>query len=541
MSRAIRLLIAASAGALASGCGTDLVSPRREGSLALARAVDAPSLSAWPVSASSTAIGWNNNARNETGWEVFRSLGGATGTFERLDGLAANSTGFSHTGLAAFTEVCYQVRFFRITGAKTSFAAFSNTACATTFGPPADPSNADATPQSYYIAVRWNDNSTDETGFRVDTSASLGGPWESAASVSANVTTYSQNHIAEAAQCYRIVAIGAYGQSGPSNADCTIIPAAPSNLAGSRPDATTIDLTWTDNSAAEESFDLYRMDETVGAWTLHATLPEDAVAYRDAGLVTHRRYWYYLVPRRDGGSGQQSGTISLVAADLSVPPPQPVIDVVPVGSTAVTAWVAYAIWDVTNGVRFERSTDGGASWTSVPGDWGVTEAGLVSDAQICYRGTAYNERGTSPVSDMACTAPPKAPSNVAMTTAEDDNLLFTWTDNSAVEDGYAVLAIYYYEDGYVEQYEVGWADANSSSMLVFNYYLYGYDMQLVALKDGGYSDFGTFGSSATIASARTRAGLRAPTLTARKPGIRAPRLGMKQAYQTVPITLGPPR
>lgn len=470
---------------------------------------------------------------------MFRSLGDATGAFERIQTLPANSTGFSHTELAARTEVCYQVRSFRTTGSRTSFSSFSNTACATTFGAPADPSGADATPQSYNIAVKWNDNSTDETGFRVERSASPSGPWQLAASVSANVTTYGESHIAEAAQCYRIVAIGTYGQSGPSNADCTIIPAAPSDLAGSRPDATTIDLTWTDNSAAEEGFDLHRYEETTGAWTLHATLPANTVAYRDAGLVTFRRYWYYLVPRRDGGSGLASSTISLVAADVSVPPPQPIIDVVPTGSTSVSAWVAYAIWDVTDGVRFERSTDGGASWTDVPGEWGVTEAGLVSDAQICNRGMAYNERGTSPVSDMACTAPPKAPSTVAVTAAEDGNLLFTWTDNSVVEDGYAVLAIYYYEDGYVEQYEVGWADANATRMSVFNYYSYGYDLQLVAIKDGGYSDFGTFGS-ASIASVRTKSGLRAPTLTARKPGARAPRRGMKQAYQTVPIAPGPP-
>src|SRR2546422_7505598 len=43
-----------------------------------------------------------------------------------------------------------------------------------------------------------------------------------------------------------------FGDSDPSNVDCTAMPATPTNLKANPVGGTAVDLTWTDNSAVED-------------------------------------------------------------------------------------------------------------------------------------------------------------------------------------------------------------------------------------------------------------------------------------------------
>src|SRR2546421_9229528 len=177
---------------------------------------------------------WQENSRNETGFEVHRSATGSSGTFTLQATTPPSATTYSDFGLTGSTQYCYKVRAFRTTGHKNTYSEFTNTACATTPRTPlsAAPSGLHATPHlGYAISVAWTDNSTDETAFRVERAASSGGPWAALAALGPNVTSLEDYRPTEQLACYRVFAVNSFGDSDPSNVDCTAIPAAPTNLA----------------------------------------------------------------------------------------------------------------------------------------------------------------------------------------------------------------------------------------------------------------------------------------------------------------------
>src|SRR5438094_215047 len=150
------------------------------------------STNAVAVSDSRIDVSWQDNSSNETGFEVHRSTTGASGSFALLIGVGANVKAYSNTGLASSTQYCYKVRAFRITGSNTSYSAFSAAACATTLPPPAPaaPSGTDAKPSaSTVVDVSWVDNSTNESGFRVERSLDAGSTWTNAGTVGSDVAS----------------------------------------------------------------------------------------------------------------------------------------------------------------------------------------------------------------------------------------------------------------------------------------------------------------------------------------------------------------
>jgi galactose oxidase len=79
-------------------------------------------LTAAAASASQINLAWVDNANNETGYSVERSVNGTT--FTQIASLAANVTKYSNTGLAANTRYYYRVR--AVSG--TLFSSYSNVA-----------------------------------------------------------------------------------------------------------------------------------------------------------------------------------------------------------------------------------------------------------------------------------------------------------------------------------------------------------------------------------------------------------------------------
>lgn len=264
-------------------------------------------------------VSWQDNSSNETGFEVHRSTSGPSGTFSLRASTGANVTGYRDTPLNALTQYCYKVRAFRTFDGKTSYSEFSTSACATTPAPPVPtgPSGTDAKPASTTaVDVSWIDNSTNEDGFRVERSLNAGATWTSAGTVGPNVTSSNDGgRTSEQQVCYRVIAFNAGGDSPPSAADCTTPPAGPSGLT-----ATTapqgIDLTWTDNSAVEDGYQVQRAPDGVSFSAL-ADLPANSTSYHDAGATTNATYWYRVRAKKDGGVSDFSNVAS--AAGSCVP------------------------------------------------------------------------------------------------------------------------------------------------------------------------------------------------------------------------------
>jgi hypothetical protein len=169
-------------------------------------------LSATAVSSSQINLTWTDNSSNETGFMVERSLDGTT--FTQIATLGANTTSYNSTSLNAGTTYYFRVR--ATNGGGNS--AYSNIASATTLaGPLAAPSNLTGTATSTSVTLSWKDNSSNETGFKVERSTD-GTNFTQIATVGANVTTYTNTGLSPATQYYfRVRAYKQTTDSAPSN------------------------------------------------------------------------------------------------------------------------------------------------------------------------------------------------------------------------------------------------------------------------------------------------------------------------------------
>ena len=512
-----------------TACGDDLISPNRERrSEALAARAVAGGLTTWPVSANRIDMSWTDNARNETGWEVHRSTTGATGAFTLLVSQPVNSTYHTDEALSPATEYCYKVRSFRQQGPKNSYAAFTGVSCATTYAIPAAPSNLSVRPvSSDAVLVVWTDNATDEQAIRFERAGDAAGPWQTVYTLAANTQSqYDWNRPAEQGVCYRVIAVGTYGSSSPSNVDCTAPPARPTSLTGTAT-GSIMRLQWTDASNVEDGYELFRNSATDPyTFTRIANLPANTSTFDDGTVAPDKTYTYFLLATKDGGSSTESERISVVTAPVA-PPDAPGMTADAAGSTvAAVYWVSLS--PSVTGFRIERSTDGQASWSTVAtpaaGEQYFYDYDRVTEAEVCYRIYASNGLGASPASGVDCTRPPAAPTNVAVTYQEDGSVLVSWNDNSNVNDGYLVWTTYcywYYEDYYCDYYRPLYAGANETSLAFYPDWDE-YVSVVYATYENGVSDPGTWGGSegaALRAAGSTASGRR---VIAPKKGARAP-------------------
>jgi hypothetical protein len=160
-------------------------------------------------------------------------------------------------------------------------------------------------------------------------------------------------------------------------------------------------------------------------------------------------------------------------------------------------------------LRLYRSTDGGGTWNPVPlaGTRWVEflDASLPSEQKVCYRVVAYNAAGDAAPSAPACTVPPAGPTN--LTGSLGGGLIqLTWSDRSALEDGYQVWRLTRFSSSCSPWYEGEVTELEVYGMvasLPANATTYGAPVAasdpcdpdaeswyyVVATKDGGRSDF----------------------------------------------------
>jgi hypothetical protein len=145
-------------------------------------------LGAAALSSSQINLSWTDNATDETGFRIERSADGVG--FSEIATVGANVTSYSSAGLNAGTWYWYRVRAYN--GAGNS--AYTNTASAQTHAltpPPAAPSGLTASALSKMkIQLNWVDNSSTESGFRIERSLDQVS-WTQIATPAANVTSYT--------------------------------------------------------------------------------------------------------------------------------------------------------------------------------------------------------------------------------------------------------------------------------------------------------------------------------------------------------------
>lgn len=206
-------------------------------------------LTATALSSDAVQLLWVDNADDETQFQVERRAGGS---FSRIATLGANTTAYLDTGVNPGTSYTYRVRARNDAGS----SEWSNQALAATLPdepPPAAPDGLTVEVLSAsQVRLRWQDNSSNETGFQVEVSD--GGAFETATSPAAGASTAVVAGLAPyTIHQFRVRAVGAGGSSGYSNEASALThpedastPAAPGSLVAAVKSPTEVLLSWID-------------------------------------------------------------------------------------------------------------------------------------------------------------------------------------------------------------------------------------------------------------------------------------------------------
>jgi Fibronectin type III domain len=322
----------------------------------------APSgLGASATSVNSITLTWIDNSNNETGFKIERAAS-ATGTFTQISQVGAGSTTFADSGLAAATGYSYRVRATNSAG-DSAYSAVVSASTPATVAVPAAPSGLVASPTSTSsIALSWIDNSSNETGFKIERAASATGTFTQISQVGAGSTTFADSGLAAATgYSYRVRATNSAGDSAYSavvsaSTPATVtIPAAPSGLVASASVRNSIELSWIDNSNNETGFKIER-GTSRGSFTQIATTSANVVNYRDAGLNASTTYYYQV--RATNSAGDSAYTALALATTPST-------------STTVTLFSQYdnlimnnsTITAIANNVNQTGELAVGCNWT----------------------------------------------------------------------------------------------------------------------------------------------------------------------------------
>jgi hypothetical protein len=326
------------------------------------------------VTSSEIDLAWTDASANEDGFKIERKTG-AGGTWSQIGTVGANITTYKNGGLVEGTTYFYRVRAYNDIGD----SAYSNEAGVAILTRPAGPTNLTATAvNERRVNLAWADNSSAESGFRIERKTNAAATWTAIGTVAANVTAYADTQVVEdTTYTYRILAFNSGGDSAPSNEasvttpDLTI-PTAPSGLQATALSATQARLAWIDNSYNEAGFKVERKTGAGGAWAQVGTAAADATSWTDTGLAETTTYYFRVLAYDNAGDSGYSNE-----APVTTPAYQPLLRL-PIPDIAFGTVNECATLDRTT-IFFN---DGGAPLT-------ITAVTFASgSADFAYRGPA---------------------------------------------------------------------------------------------------------------------------------------------------------
>ena len=409
-------------------------------------------LAATAVSSTKIQLSWRDNASNEIGFQISRSLDGTN--FTIIDSVAANSTsfaGFDDTNLIPATTYYYRVLTL---GTSSSNSVYANIAQATTKVSSINaPSNLALAVESHsQIKLTWTDNSNNETGFEIERSLN-GTTFASIQTVAVGIAEYTNTGLTPSTKYYyRVRALGTPINSiytSIANATTQVdpnLPVAPSNLTALASSHTQIALTWQDNSINETGFRIERSSNGVNFAPVD-TAAVDGTTFTDQGLTPSTKYYYRVQSINTFGISEYTN----VAFDTTLVDPN--LPVAPGNLTAAT--VSHTQIGLTwqdkssneSGYRVERSPDGTtftAIDTTAANSTAFTDQGLSPVTKYYYRVQGINALGVSPYSSVvnATTAVdpnvPAIPGPITLKVLSDAEIEISWLDNSADETSFEI-------------------------------------------------------------------------------------------------------
>ncbi len=394
------------------------------------------SLTSTVVSERRINLAWTDRSDNEASFRIERSVSG--GSWSEIASTAAGAVAYvDSTGLAASTVYLYRVSACNAAGC----SAPTGVSSATTAPAPPSALNASMQPPAT-ITLTWRDNSSDETGFRIERSTD-GTSWSTLNTAGADVTSYTDATGApQTTYHYRVRACRASTCSTPSgsvNATTGVpVPGAPSGLSASATSVASIELSW---DAAGGSVSEYRIERRgpQGSFAQIASVSGAVTTYGDSGLQPATTYTYRVRACNNSGCSPFSNeTTATTLPDAPGTPPG-------LTATATSPSRIELSWGAASGVvgdyRLERRSGGGAYIliSTLPSSArSYADTDLEPATTYTYRISACNIGGCSGFSGeaSATTHPvaPDAPTGLQATTVSSSHIRVQWNGSAGADE-----------------------------------------------------------------------------------------------------------
>jgi len=246
-------------------------------------------LIATAVGATKIQLTWTDNSSDEQGFSIERKTG--TGSFLWIANVGVGVTTYENTGLSQNTQYFYQIKAYN----GSNYSTYSNEANATTFTLNA-PSNLSVSAVSYtQITLTWTDNSSEETGFKIERKTGETDTYSQVGTTGANTTTFTNNGLSQGTvYFYRVQAVSGTNNSAYSNEAkaTTKTLSAPSDLKAAPLSTTQIKLKWTDNTSDETRFYIEYRIGAEGDYSQLSSVAANITTYTHNNLTANKTYYY---------------------------------------------------------------------------------------------------------------------------------------------------------------------------------------------------------------------------------------------------------
>jgi alpha-tubulin suppressor-like RCC1 family protein len=244
------------------------------------------------ISATYVNLSWGN-VRLEDGYKVERRLGIGGDYSIITTTTVADITIYSDNTVSPATNYYYRVNAYNNEGD----SGYTNERSVTTLDvPPNPPTVLTATAiTSTQISLVWNDNSSNEVGFRIERSVS-GSAFSLFRSVNANIISYLDTTLDPLTEySYKVKAYNSAGDSiySPIAVTTTLAgpPNSPSILTATAISQTLINLGWS-NVGSEDGYLIERKTNSDGTYMQIGTQSADILTFSDTSVIAATRYYY---------------------------------------------------------------------------------------------------------------------------------------------------------------------------------------------------------------------------------------------------------
>jgi hypothetical protein len=243
------------------------------------------------------------------------------------------------------------------------------------------------------VTGTFDDNADNESEFRVyrttASSPSFPGDYSQIKTLAADTTSFTDDNAPSGQTVhYAVTAYNEGGESSETTAsiETVVAPSTPQNLTSSvNGDDISLDWDPVDWGGDQGHYEILRGQES-GTLSQIDTVAAGTTTYTDTGLEDGERFWYAVRAQNSEGT---SGTSNETSESTVISAPTIGTPYADANSNVVVPWTknddsSDGGWDV------ERSTDGGASWTTVaaglsPSTTEYTGASVPDTATYTYR------------------------------------------------------------------------------------------------------------------------------------------------------------